>query len=68
MPKSGARKCSGPKRGSGQYGGEPTKLLRVPGSRIEDVRKFLRNGHIHPTSPLISMGNLPVHVPTEDKH
>ena len=63
MPRGGARKGAGRASGTGRYG-EHTVVIRVPESRLEEIRKLIREGkRDEPSCPLIS---LPVHVATKE--
>lgn len=43
MPKGGKREGAGRPKGCGQFGFEPLKQIRVPMSRLLDIKAFLHN-------------------------
>jgi hypothetical protein len=51
MPRGGRRPGAGRVTGTGNYG-EPTKVMRVPASMVETIKRFIKFGEeTEPTCP-----------------
>jgi DNA polymerase V len=50
--RGGKRKGAGRPIGGGKYGSEATQVMRVPSSRMDDVRMFLEKQHVFGAIPL----------------
>jgi hypothetical protein len=55
--RGGNRYCAGRPSGTGRYG-EKTVVIRVPASRVEDVRRFLERDDFEPTCPLYDIKDI----------